>query len=400
MRRLTPWRLLLSNLARRRFRSLALVAVSASLVGGVALLACLLRGLGQAVTVGTQRFGADLVVVPRGAKAAAQEALIAGAPTQLAMPAANYEKIRALPGIAQASPQLYLKTLANARCCPGEFFLIGFDPATDFTLAPWLATRTRPLGDHDALLGDRLSLKPGTDLPFFGTTFHAAGQLAPTGVGLDFTVFVPLAGARDMILHSRERAKEPLDLRPDQISVVLVKLDGRRPASAVAEDIAAGVTGVDVILAPQVIGAATRDLSGALRLLLVAAGALWLVLVPLLAVTFSLAVAQQRREIGLLRALGATSSFVFGLVLAEAGVTLGLGAVLGLAGAALVLGLCAGPLAASLSAPFVWPGSGYLAGLSAVLLVAALLTGGLSALVPARAAARAEAYECLRRAGG
>ncbi|MCC7494587.1 MAG: ABC transporter permease [Fimbriimonadaceae bacterium] len=399
MKPLTPRRLLASNLARRRFRTTALLLTVAVVAGGIGLLTALLRGMQQSVALGTARLGADLVVIPRGSRAAAEGALIVGEATQLTMPASQVARIAALPGVAQASAQVYVKTLTDARCCPGEFFLIGFDPATDFSIAPWLRQRGLRLGSHDAVVGDRVTLRDGATVPFFGTPFTVRGHLDPTGVGLDTTVFLPLDGLRDMVAHSPQRAEEPLEIAVDEVSVVLVKTAPGVPASHVAEAVTANLDGLEVVLAPQVIGAAMRDLGGVLRLLVLVGVALWGVLLPLLGTTFSMAVAERRRDIGVWRALGASAGWVFRLVLAEAAVICGLGALLGLAVAAVLTTGFGAALAAALGTPYVWIGWPWVIALTGGIAGSAVATGCLAAWLPARAAARLDPYECIRAAG-
>jgi putative ABC transport system permease protein len=352
------------------------------------------------VARGARRFGADLVVVPRGGGAAAEGALIVGQPTQLRLPLSALDAVRATPGVLAASPQVYVKTLANARCCPGEFFLVGYDPRTDFTIAPWLQAHGRSVGAFEAVIGNRISLPVGDEVPFFGTPFRIAGQLEPTGVGLDLTIFVPLAGLRQMIADSPTRAREPLTINPDEISVVLVKLAPGADAAGVAEDLGERLQGVDVILAPRVIGRALGELGRALALLAPALGLLWLALVPVLGLAFSAAVHERRRDIGLWRALGATRRFVFRLILGEAALLTGFGAALGWLVAVVILVAAGAPVAESAGRPYVWPGWGWLVAHGVLLGLAALLTGAAAAWLPARSAARAEPYECLRRAGG
>jgi len=396
MKPLTRLRLLWSSLTRRRLRSAALVATVAVLVGGVGFLTALLRGLSAAVSEGTARFGAELVVIPRGSRAAIEGALIVGQPSQLTMPAAVLDQLRELPEVGAISPQVFVQTLNDARCCPGEFFLIGYDPATDFTVAPWLAEHNQSNGEFDAVVGDRVTLRVGDGVTFFGTPFTIAGRLDATGVGIDNTVFIPIDGMRQMIHDSATKAEEALAIPDDVISVVMAKAaEGYLPSDA-AEAISNRVDGMEVILAPNVIGSATRRLGSVLRALMLLAGALWLVFVPVLGSVFSMSLAERRREIGLWRALGATSREVFALVVAEAVLLCGMGAGVA-AGLLLFLRILFGAMFASgLDMPFVLPSLGWLAVALGILAVAALATGLLASWLPARSAAAAEPYECLR----
>ncbi|MBI2301920.1 MAG: ABC transporter permease [Armatimonadetes bacterium] len=397
MRPLTPGSLLLSNLRRRRFRTAALVLLVAAVTGGVGVLSLLVRGIGRGVALGTARFGADLVVIPRGGRAAIEGALIVGQPTQITLPGGVLAAVRKLPGVQIASPQIFVQSLHDASCCPGEFFLIGYDPATDLTVKPWLEEHHRTFGDHDALVGDRVSLKDGAQLPFFGTPFTIAGRLAPTGVGLDTTVFIPLAGVRDMVLHSPERAEQALHIKPDEISAVMVRVAPGTAPTTVAEEVTANIDNVEVLLAPQEIAAAVRELGVTLKLLMAVAAGVWLLLFPVLGITFAMTTSERRRDLGLHRALGATSKVIFRLAVAEAGLITGLGGLLGLGSGLVVLLLFNGPLGRALQRPYVpaeaWSMVGFFVGLE----LAAVATGALAAWLPARAAAAADPYVCLRQ---
>lgn len=396
MKPLTRLRLLWSSLTRRRLRSAALLATVAVLVGGTGSLTAMLRGLSAAVAQGTARFGAELVVIPRGTRAAVEGALIVGQPSQLTMPASVLDEIRTLPEVGATSAQVFVQTLNDARCCPGEFFLIGYDPATDFTVAPWLASHAGTYGEFDAVVGDRVTLRLGDEVTFFGTPFTISGRLEATGVGIDNTVFIPIAGMRQMIHDSASKAEEALPIPDDVISVVLVKAaPGHLPTEA-AEAISNRVAGIEVVLAPNVIGSATRQLSSVLRALVSLAGALWLVFVPVLGSVFAMSLAERRREIGLWRALGATSREVFGLVVAEAVLLCGLGALAASVALLFVRLLFGAVLTSGIELPFVLPSLGWLAAALLVLTVAALATGLVASWLPARSAAAAEPYECLR----
>lgn len=396
MPRLTLWRLLLSNLARRRFRTAALGFLVAALCGGMAVLCLLLRGMGQGITVGTARFGADLIVLPAGGTADLGGAMIVGQAGTATLPAAMLDQVRRLPEVAAASPQVHVDTLTDARCCPGEFHLVGFDPATDFTLGPWLRERTG-FGPFDAVVGDRVSLRLGQDVIFFGTPFRIGGHLEPTGVTIDTTVFIPLEGLREMIRHSPTRAEKPVRIGTDELSIILVKVAPETPPPAAAEAIANALDGVEVVLAPQAIAAGRQTFAGVLRLALIAGGFVWLLLVPALGLVFALSVAERRREVGLWRALGATRRFVFRVIVAEAALVAGGGAAVGLAAAVLLVGLGGVTAAEALGIPYLGPDAVYLARLTAGLWAAGIGTGSVAAWLPAASAARLDPYAAIRQ---
>ena len=98
-----------------------------------------MRGAETSLRLTIDRLGADIVVVPEGSEAKIESALLMGVPARFWMPEDNLNKIAAIPGVDVVSPQLYLATLTGASCCSvSDMFMIAYDPATDFTIQPWL----------------------------------------------------------------------------------------------------------------------------------------------------------------------------------------------------------------------------------------------------------------------
>ena len=65
------------------------------------------------------------------------------------------------------------------------------DPGHDFTIARWLETHPGiVMGKDDIIVGSSIEGNTGSDLRFYGHTFHIAGRLNPTGMmGIDMAVF-------------------------------------------------------------------------------------------------------------------------------------------------------------------------------------------------------------------
>ena len=97
------------------------------------------RGTEDSLQKGLERLGADILVVPYGAQTDIETALLMGKPSHIWM-AQNYaDRIAAMDGVAAVSTQVYLQSLFQAACCSvSETFLVVYDPATDFTVTPWL----------------------------------------------------------------------------------------------------------------------------------------------------------------------------------------------------------------------------------------------------------------------
>ena len=131
--------LALKNVARSPFRSW-LIFACALLIAGLALSTVLIvQGASTSLRRAADRMGADIVVVPRGTESKVETALLMGTPTTVWMPAGNLAKVAGVPGVQAASPQLYLASLTGASCCSASnMFVVAYDPASDFTIGPWL----------------------------------------------------------------------------------------------------------------------------------------------------------------------------------------------------------------------------------------------------------------------
>jgi putative ABC transport system permease protein len=108
--------------------------------------------------------------------------------------------------------------------------------------------------------------------------------------------------------------------------------------------------------------------------------------------TLAIGVIERRREIGMLRAVGATRRQVGAVVLAEALILAAIGVAFGLL-SGLYLGFLATQALDSLGFPleYVFPAGGVIAGIAV-----GLGFGALAAIIPARQAARLDVVQALR----
>jgi putative ABC transport system permease protein len=185
-------------------------------------------------------------------------------------------------------------------------------------------------------------------------------------------------------------------MAPPFCSPILVKLQpGVAPKNMVAR-IGREVPGVTALQSPELFRGTRRELSGLLRILFVVLALVWVLSVAVTGLIFSLAAHERRRELGVLRALGAPRSVVFRLLLAEA-------VVLALAGAASGIALCLAiafwfreAIVFLLKTPFLFPPPSVLAALVAGGLLVALISVVLAALVPVWRISRMEPALAMR----
>ncbi len=396
---MTALQLALRNIVGSAFRSW-IVLLCMLMAAGLYLSTMLILGGAQSsLELALERLGADIIVVPEGAEAKVETALLMGHPAQIWMPAEQVRKIGRVPGVAAVSPQLYLSTLKGASCCSAsEMFLVAYDPETDFTLRPWLE-QNLPGGLRigESIGGTLVFVPPGEqNIKLYGYLVTLKGNLEPTGTNLDQTLFVTLQTAQDIARLSVTQAEKPLVIPQDSASAALVRLAPGNDATQVAARILQEVPGVVPIVSPQLFQSFRLQIAGLLRGMLAMLAITSLLSLGLIGLVFSMATNERRREIGVLRALGATPRYIFASLLTEAGLLAAGGAVSGLALAAFTVYLFRDYIIRSLGVPFLFPSASVLVGLGAGGLTLGLIGVGLAVLFPALKTSRQDPAAAMR----
>lgn len=391
--------LALRNIRGSSFRSLVVFLCVMGVAGFLVSTTLIIRGAEHSLNVGIQRLGADIVVVPEGAQAKVETALLMGKPTDVWMPKQKLDDIARVQNVGAVSPQIYLKSLYGAACCAvWEMFLVVYDPETDFTIRPWLERELgRGLRKGEVIGGSHIFVPPGEKyIRLYGYDLTLKGNLGATGTGLDQTLFFTQETAQDMARASLTSAEVPLKLLPDSISAVMVKVVPGADRHKVALTVLQDVLGVVPMESPSLFGEFRKQMTGLLWGFVAILSVFWVLAAVLIGLVFSMAANERSREIAVLRALGATPLFVFRAVLSEAMlVSLGAG-LLGVILAAFSVYLFQDFITSSLGMPFLFPGL-----TSFLLLVAggvafALATVTLAAFFPALRVSRQEAAIAMR----
>lgn len=380
------FQLALKNLSGNSFRS-GVVALCALLVAAFALTTTLLiRGAENSLRLAINRLGADIVVVPAGSEAKIESALLMGVPAKFWMPQGNVNKIAAISGVQAVSPQLYLATLTGADCCSvPDMFMIAYDPETDFTIQPWL---DQQLGNGlrlgEVVGGSYIFATEGDqNIKVYNYLVTLKSNLEPTGTGLDQSMFFTFDTAYDIARKSVTQADKPLEIPPDSISAVLVKAAPGSDLYAISAQIMQEVPDVTPILSSNMFQSYRQQMTGLLKTILVIMGITLGLSVVLISLIFSMAANERRKELGVIRAIGATRRFVFQSLLLEASFLAFLGGATGIALAALSVFLFRRLLIVSLGFPFLLPSPSVLLLQIGVGLLLALLCVNLAALYPA-----------------
>ncbi len=379
-------RLALRSITGNAFRSWV-VALCALLVASFALATTLvIRGAENSLNLTINRLGADIIVIPQGSEAKVESALLMSTPTSVWMPDNIVGKIAGIPGVAAVSPQLYLSSLHNASCCSvSDMFLVAFDPQTDFTIEPWLKQKMGTgLRLGEAVGGKHVFVPVGEqNIKMYGYLITLKANLEPTGTGLDQSMFVTFDTARDMARLSSKLAVEPLEIPENSISAAMVKVAPGADAHEVAVEIYRRVPGITPVESPNLFQAYRQQMSGVLRSNLIVMGITWVLSVLLIGLVYSMAANERRRELGVLRAIGATRAFVLRSLLAEAGILALGGGLVGVALTSLAVILFRNLSIPTLGLPFLFPS--FFPLLVQVIggLLLALVSVTLAALIPA-----------------
>jgi putative ABC transport system permease protein len=105
---------------------------------------------------------------------------------------------------------------------------------------------------------------------------------------------------------------------------------------------------------------------------------------------------ERRREIGVLRALGATRSMIFRLILGESVIIAAIGGIIGIGASWIILVMFQSYISVMTRIPLSIPTVSSLVSISVLTFVITVAVGGLAALYPAVRSALMEPYEAIR----
>jgi len=373
------------NIAGSSFRSWIVFFCALLMAGFVTSSTLVIRGANTSLGLALERLGADIIVIPSGNEERLESAVLMGIPVHMWMDESVTERVGAVPGVQAASPQLYLATLRGASCCSvPEMFLIAYEPESDFTLRPWLERNVEGGLALGQSVGGAFVYIPADleGLKVYGYQLDMVGKLGATGTGLDQSMFFTFDTAYEIARLSPEQAVKPLDIPPQTISSVLVKVDTGANAHAVALQIEDSVPGITALETNNLFQGQRAQILSLLNSVFVLLGISWILAMALVAVVFAIAVNERRREIGVMRALGARRTTVLQSLLIEAGLLAVAGGAAGAIIVILAVYLFRNLIIGMMGVPFLFPGIPQLLLLGAGSVALVLLSVLAAALLP------------------
>ncbi len=389
----------LGNLKRRPFRTFGLammVAMFAFTLFGGSMLA---QNLSNGIESLSKRLGADILVVPGGFTKNMEGALLRGEPSTFYLDGALTEKIRTLPGVQQASGQLFVASI-DAECCVFPVQFIGYEQSTDFVIHSWLPKQiNRPLEEDEVIVGSYILSKPGETLKFFGRPVKVVGVLDRTGMGFDTSIFMTQSTALHMMQAAHKIKPFPSEPSDSWISSVMVKVPKDQDVDAVAYSILkkyASEFDIRVVIAKNIMRDISTKLSRLTYLIYGLSVVFWIIAVGVLVIMFSISFNERKREFSLLRVMGATRRKLVALVLCESLMVSTLGTLIGIGMSGLVVFSFSTLIGSAIGLPYLHPP------LSTILMIAgassllSLLVGPIASVYSAIRLGRSDIYMMIR----
>ncbi len=350
----------IKNLVRKPARSLALIFISAFLAlsafGGTVMVMSLSNGINSL----SARLGADIIVTPYAAtsQVSYDSVIIQGKPGQFYMDSKYYEEIKTeIEGIDKITAQFYLAS-AKASCCSSRLQIIGFDPATDFSIQPWVEkSYSDKLGLYDAVVGSDVTPNTEMTVEIYGKTLHVQAVLDKTGTELDSALYVDIDTMKELIrAHNEKNPNQEKTIDPDNVvSSVLIKVADGYDIDEVAGDINLHVRQVKAIRTQNMISGVSESLSGVSAAVSVLMVVVWILSAVILSIVFTMNINERKKEFAVLRVLGASRVKLAGLVFREAALYGFLGSLLGAGMTVLITALFTPAIENMIGLPFLLP---------------------------------------------
>jgi len=382
----------LQNIKEKPFRNAVLVFMVSVAASSLFAGTIIIKGSEGGLESATGRLGADIAVVPEEVGKVGQKIILGTRYKPVYMDEKLVQEVARVPGVERVTPQLYVGFYEFEEWgMPYEAGVVGFDPHTDFIVQPWLWTsqygiKGVEVGPMEAIVGKAVPYLRGQKIGFLGGKFTVVGTLKWTGIGFfDYAVFIRMDDAFQVFS----------DLPKDTVSVIYVKLEPGRDVSQVAREIEEipNISALPVQKSTTMVREKLVPLSKAFFLF---CSVLWVFAISAISILFSMTVNERKRELGVLRAMGASRNFVIVLFAKETAFIGILGGIIGTVMGGTVVIAFKNAIIASLKIPFIWPSSLFIVALFIGTLVLSTVICALGAIIPTRKSIGMEPYELIR----
>ena len=389
--------LAMENIRQRKTRSTCMILLVALFSIIVYMGSMFSLSLSRGLESLSDRLGADVIVVPAGYKAEIESVLLKGEPSTFYLPADTMDKLKDFDEIEKMTAQTYVATL-SASCCSYPVQIIGIDIDTDFLIYPWITHNIdKELKDGEAIVGSHVIGEKGETVHFFNEELKIVGRLKQTGIGFDATVFVNQNTAKKLARAS-ERITANKVAEEDVISSVMIKVkpgvDSVKLASKISKELSK--EGIFAMFSKKFVNSISSNLKVLATSVLILVVAIWLLSVIILSISFTAIFNERKKEMAVLRVLGASKKMLRNIIIKEAVILsligAGIGSFLGF-----ILSIIELPLIPSkFSMPFLSPSIMQYIGIFVLSFVLAVIIGPLSTVRVVKKLTDKDSYLSLR----
>ena len=382
--------LTIKNAKRRRARTLVTVLGVAVAIAALSSLAAFEMGYERGMRGELDRLGAHILVVPKGCPYNSASIALHGASWPCYLKAEYLKEVSGAKGVETAAPLLMNAIYDDTG---GQTTYLGAQPDLLRVKRSWHIAGVFPMKPGDCLVGATIAKKRGLRV---GQTFALPGL--PGASGRVSGVLAETQGADDTFIYMPLVDAQRLFKRPAQLTHILVRLTDPNEVDAVVGALHGCGAGMDMNVVPMAhLFRTIQGLMNSTRLLLACIAAVALLIAGAgVSNTILMSVTERTREIGVMRAVGASRGNVFLLTWLETVLLCLLG---GLAGLALASAGSSG-VEHWLRERLPFTPSGTLVRFEPLVmlgcLAAALVLGTLAGLLPAWRAARLSPIEAMR----
>lgn len=278
------------------------------------------------------RMGADAIILPRDSENEYEGALISGTPSNFYMEIEYMNQIAQIDEVEKYSPQVYV-TSADASCCASPMQIIGIDPATDFSVRPWLTQEVSGnLADDEVFAGRNIIGGVGEKIQLYGKDYTIKGKLSDTGLGFDESTFLNLDEAREIAEKAKDFGLVAEEADSDEyISNIMVDTIDSIPVSKGVSAINRELAGTPIRAqsTSDMISMFASQMSQTTRYILVIVILLWVLSLVILFIVFSIMVRSRSDEWQAMKIIGASEKQMRTIVQKESVILSASGALAG-----------------------------------------------------------------------
>ncbi len=393
-------RLIWKSLLHRKLQSAALII---SIAVGVAIIfsvAAVYKGVASGMELSKQRMGADIVIIPYGVTLEPSLILFGGASANSYMPKNLVDAVRGVSGVRQATPQFFTHALtADCHDIGTQNRMIGYDPASDWIIGPWLkkAHKTE-LGPDEVILGAKVPTWTENQISILGKWYNIVTKAEETGTTLDYSLFVSMEEARRVVMKDTALKSVWTKQGPpaELISTILVQVDEQ----AKVEEVVARIQEVG-FMQPIVASEVKKRIHSQFTVFGLLIGGLGLLAVFTslfhLFARFYTLTWERQAEWGLFLAIGASGRKIAAIITGEAVLVTLTGSLAGLLLGGGLYKTALALLATYQAFPFVPPSWSFLVALSLLLCIIFAGLGALAAWLPAYLGSRIDPSTIMTR---